>query len=66
MFHEVRVFDARGQLKKIISSKRLSNRFWRLKADAPPEYEANDSKPDGWGSKSDLTRKRIYVDEEAL
>ncbi|MCH8156893.1 MAG: hypothetical protein IID18_03925 [Nitrospinae bacterium] len=66
MFFEVRVFDARGQLKKIISSKRLSNRFWKLKADAPPEYDANDSKSDGWGNKSGLTREKICVDEEAL
>ena len=30
MFFEVRILDAEGNLKKIISSKKLSARFWRL------------------------------------
>ena len=29
MFFEVRIFDAAGELKKVISPKRLSNRFWK-------------------------------------
>lgn len=29
MFYEVRVFDAKGELKKVLSPKRLSNRFWK-------------------------------------
>jgi hypothetical protein len=29
MFYEVKIFDAKGYLKKVISSKKLSNRFWK-------------------------------------
>ena len=29
MFYEVRIFDAKGELKKILSPKRLSNQFWK-------------------------------------
>ena len=29
MFYEVKVFDAKGELKKVLSPKKLSNRCWR-------------------------------------
>ena len=29
MFYEVRIFDAKGELKKILSPKKLSNQFWK-------------------------------------
>ena len=29
MFYEVKVFDAKGELKKVLSPKNLSNRFWK-------------------------------------
>jgi hypothetical protein len=29
MFFEVRVFDPKGYLKKVISPRKLSNRFWK-------------------------------------
>jgi hypothetical protein len=29
MFYEVRIFDAKGELKKVLSPKILSNRFWK-------------------------------------
>ena len=29
MLHEVRIFDALGELKKVLSPKKLSNRFWK-------------------------------------
>ena len=29
MFYEVRIIDAKGELKKVISPRRLSNRFWK-------------------------------------
>ena len=32
MFYEVRVLDGKGDLKKVISPKRLSARFWQLQA----------------------------------
>ena len=29
MFYEVKVLDEHGKVKKVISSKRLSNKFWK-------------------------------------
>ena len=29
MFYEVKVFDAKGELRKVLSPKKLSNRFWK-------------------------------------
>ena len=29
MFYEVKIFDAKGELKKVLSPKKLSNRFWK-------------------------------------
>jgi len=29
MFYEVKILDDKGKVKKVISSKRLSNKFWR-------------------------------------
>ena len=29
MLYEVRIFDAKGELKKVLSPKKLSNRFWK-------------------------------------
>ena len=28
MFHEVKIFDKKGNVKKVLSSKRLSNEYW--------------------------------------
>ncbi|MCH8209364.1 MAG: hypothetical protein IIA62_09990 [Nitrospinae bacterium] len=37
MFYEVRVLDGNGELKKVISPKRLSARFWKLQGNGSPE-----------------------------
>ncbi len=28
MFHEVKIFDKKGKVKKVLSSKKLSNEYW--------------------------------------
>ena len=28
MFHEVKIFDKKGNVKKVLSSKKLSNEYW--------------------------------------
>ena len=37
MFYEVRVLDGKGEIKKVISSKRLSKQFWK-KHTQPQEF----------------------------
>ncbi len=38
MFYNVRILDPKGNLKTIISSKKLSNRFWK-------KYEQGETHP---------------------
>ncbi len=40
MFYEVKILDDRGKVKKVISSKRLSNKFWKLNNDGK-EFTGN-------------------------
>ena len=28
MFHEVKIFDKKGKIKKVLSSTKLSNKYW--------------------------------------
>ncbi len=37
MFYEVRVLDGNGELKRVISPKRLSSRFWQLQSEGVVE-----------------------------
>ena len=63
MFHEVKVFDSRGQLKKVVSSKKLSNRFWRMNDNLPSYYEENSVKSDGLNSKGKIRVEKVSVEE---
>ena len=63
MFYEVKVFDSRGQLKKVVSSKKLSNRFWRTNDNLPSYYEENSAKSDDWNSKGRLKVEKVSVEE---
>ncbi len=35
MFHEVKIFDPKGKMKKVLSSKVLSRRYWKSFFDPP-------------------------------
>ena len=65
MFYEVKVFDSQGQLKKVVSSKKLSNRFWRMNDNLPSYYEENSAKSDDWNSNGTMKVEKVSV-EEAL
>ena len=65
MFYEVKVFDSRGELKKVVSSKKLSNRFWRMYDNLPSYYEESSAKSDDWKSKGKMQVEKVSV-EEAL
>ena len=54
MFYEVKVFDSRGQLKKVVSSKKLSNRFWNMHNNLPSYYEESSGKSEDWNSKNKM------------
>ena len=62
MFYEVKVFDSRGQLKKVVSSKKLSNRFWRNNDSIASHYEDSSTKSEEWGTKGSMKSEKISLD----
>jgi hypothetical protein len=63
MFHKVKVFDSQGQLKKVVSSKKLSNRFWSNNDNLPSYYEDSSGKSDDWNSKGKIPIEKISLDQ---
>ena len=62
MFYEVKVFDSRGQLKKVVSSKKLSNRFWRNNDNTPSYYEEGYVKSEELNAKRNMKTKNVILD----
>ncbi len=60
MFYEVRIFDAKGELKKVLSPKKLSNRFWKNGDQNLIDFGEKDT------SSSDWENKKIIKDEYQL
>ncbi|MBC8287042.1 MAG: hypothetical protein H8E42_06165 [Nitrospinae bacterium] len=60
MFYEVRIFDAKGELKKVLSPKRLSNRFWKSGEQNLIDFSDKESSSSGWD------RKKPVEDEYQL
>ena len=61
MFYEVKIFDSRGQLKKVVSSKKLSNRFWRASDNLPSYYEDSSAKSDDCNSKAKMQAESLSM-----
>ena len=61
MFYEVRIFDAKGELKKVISPRRLSNRFWKHGEQNLIDFGDKETQ-----SSSDWESKKIVKDEYQL
>jgi len=60
MFHEVKIFDKKGKVKKVLSSKKLSSEYWNSFFNNPL---AESLKKKGRGQKS---QKNVDCDEESL
>ena len=61
MFYEVRIFDAKGELKKILSPKRLSNQFWKSGEQNLIDFSDKEN-----SSSSDGGNKKVDKDEYQL
>ena len=55
MFYEVKVFDAEGQLKKVLSPKKLRNRFWKEGEQRLIDFTDKDSVSVSGNNKNDTT-----------
>jgi hypothetical protein len=61
MFYKVKVFNSQGQLKKVVSSKKLSNQFWANKDNLPSYYDDRSGKSDDWNSKNKTKDLDKYI-----
>jgi len=60
MFFEVRVFDDKGDLKKVIKPKRLSKKFWKSKDGALPDFHDNELPNEEWDSGKVTSKAGVY------
>ena len=61
MFYKVKVFDSQGRLKKVLSSKKLSNRFWRNTDSALSYSEDGFTKSEEWSVKGDIKTEKVTL-----
>ena len=61
MFHEVKIFDKKGNVKKVLSSKKLSNEYWNSFFHNP--WSESMQKKKGRGRKS---QENVDFDDENL
>ena len=61
MFHEVKIFDKKGNVKKVLSSKKLSNEYWNSFFQNPLSEAMKKKK--GRGRKSS---ENMNLDDETL
>ena len=57
MFYEVKIFNAKGELRKVLSPKKLSNRFWKKGEQNLIDFTEKETSVPNVG-------KKIYRDKE--
>jgi len=71
MFYEVKVLDQQGKIKKVISPKRLSNKYWKRNNEGR-EFTGNMGVDEdeldyesGWSTLGNSKNNRVKLDESA-
>jgi len=70
MFYEVKVLDQQGKVKKVISSKRLSNKYWKRNNEGK-EFTGSMGMDDdefdesGWSTPGISRGSQVKLDESA-
>ncbi len=59
MFFEVRIFKANGELKRVVSPKKLSKNFWNETANGLPDFSETYLNQDAWESKNSLEKVQM-------
>lgn len=65
MFFEVRVFDADGELKRVLSPKKLSKKYWKEKSEGMPDYIDQDANSEEDRTKT-WSKSKIQMDETSV
>lgn len=63
MFFEVRIFDADGDLKRVVSPKKLSKKYWKESNNTLPDYSDYDLSPENLESQKTWGEARLQVDD---
>ncbi len=59
MFFEVRIFSADGELKRVVSPKKLSKNFWKESTNGLPDFKDTYLNQEGWESKNSLEKVQM-------
>jgi len=70
MFYQVKVLDQQGKVKKVISSKRLSNKYWKRNNEGKEftgsmGIEDGEFDESGWSTLGVSKGSRVRLDESA-
>jgi len=70
MFYEVKVLDQQGKVKKVISSRRLSNKYWKRNNEGKEftgsmGMEDGEFDESGWNTLGVSKSSQVKVDESA-
>lgn len=52
MFFEVRIFNADGELKRVVSPKKLSKNFWKEDNNGLPDFNETYLNQESWENKN--------------
>ncbi len=63
MFFEVRIFNADGELKRVVSPKRLSKKYWKENGNALPDFSDNDFNNEDLETQKTWDKIRIQMDD---
>jgi hypothetical protein len=70
MFYEVKVLDQQGKVKKVISSRRLSNKYWKRNNEGKEftggmGMEDDEFDESGWSTLGVSKSSQVKLDESA-
>ena len=66
MFFEVKIYDSDGDLKRVVSPKKLSKRYWKESDNASPDYSDYDLGPEDLESQKTWGKVRLQIDDTSV
>jgi len=59
MFFEVRIFNADGELKRVVSPKKLSKNFWKENDNGVSDFSETYLNQDSWENKNAWDKVKV-------